>query len=123
MQTSPVVLPPTPPWPPPPPCRPCSCYRTVLQLLLLLPLPFHSRFTNTLFPPFPLQAMFMLSQLVYGHQAARLFAFVYLASIHLLVFASLARMTHHSSSALYAHTQVGPKPPVLPALLPYSFLT
>lgn len=51
------------------------------------------------------KAMFMLSQLVYGHQAARLFAFVYLASIHLLVFASLARMTHHSSSALYAHTQ------------------
>ncbi|PNH04179.1 Protein CASP [Tetrabaena socialis] len=51
------------------------------------------------------KAMYMLSQLVYGNSAARLFAFVYLALMHALVFASLMRMTHHSSNQLYAHTQ------------------
>ena len=51
--------------------------------------------------------MFGLSQLVYGNSAARLFAFFYLALMHGLVFASLLRMTHASSQALYSHTQVG----------------
>ncbi|KXZ54818.1 hypothetical protein GPECTOR_4g889 [Gonium pectorale] len=51
------------------------------------------------------KAMFMLSQLVYGNSAARMFAFLYLAAMHALVFASILRMTHHSSNALYSHTQ------------------
>ncbi|GLC41611.1 hypothetical protein PLESTF_000273100 [Pleodorina starrii] len=51
------------------------------------------------------KAMFMLSQLVYGNSAARMFAFVYLALMHALVFASLMRMTHNSSHQLYSHTQ------------------
>ncbi|KAG2490870.1 hypothetical protein HYH03_010788 [Edaphochlamys debaryana] len=51
------------------------------------------------------KAMYMLSQLVYGNSAARMFAFVYLAAMHALVFASLLRMTHHSSHQLYEHTQ------------------
>lgn len=48
----------------------------------------------------------MLSQLVYGNSAARMFAFVYLALMHMLVFTSLMRMTHHSSQQLYTHSQV-----------------
>ncbi|GIL55034.1 hypothetical protein Vafri_10686 [Volvox africanus] len=51
------------------------------------------------------RAMYMLSQLVYGNSAARMFAFMYLALMHALVFASLMRMTHHSSHQLYSHTQ------------------
>ncbi|GIL82817.1 hypothetical protein Vretimale_8189 [Volvox reticuliferus] len=51
------------------------------------------------------RAMYMLSQLVYGNSAARMFAFLYLALMHALVFVSLMRMTHHSSHQLYSHTQ------------------
>ncbi|GFR50386.1 hypothetical protein Agub_g12601 [Astrephomene gubernaculifera] len=51
------------------------------------------------------KAMYMLSQLVYGNSAARMFAFVYLALMHALVFVSMMRMTHHSSHQLYSHTQ------------------
>jgi hypothetical protein len=58
-------------------------------------------------PSAPLQAMFMFAQLVFGNQSARLFTFVYLSVIHLLVFSLLLRMTHHSSNQLYAHQQVG----------------
>ena len=56
--------------------------------------------------PVPMQAMFMFAQLVFGNQSARLFTFVYLSVIHLLVFMLLLRMTHHSSNQLYEHQQV-----------------
>lgn len=51
------------------------------------------------------KAMFMFAQLVFGNQSARLFTFVYLSIIHLLVFSLLLRMTHHSSNQLYEHQQ------------------
>ena len=51
------------------------------------------------------RAMYMFGQLVFGSQSARLFTFFYLAAMHLLVFSSLMRMTHHSSHALYEHQQ------------------
>lgn len=49
--------------------------------------------------------MYLFGQLVFGSQSARLFAFCYLSIMHLLVFTSLMRMTHHSSHALYSHSQ------------------
>ena len=49
--------------------------------------------------------MYMFGQLVFGSQSGRLFTFGYLVVMHLLVFASLMRMTHHSSGQLYCHTQ------------------
>lgn len=49
--------------------------------------------------------MYTFGQLVFGNQSARLFTFGYIAVLHLLVVASLMRMTHHSSGALYQHQQ------------------
>jgi hypothetical protein len=49
--------------------------------------------------------MYHFGQLVFGSNAGRLFTFVYLMLLHLLVFTSVSRMTHHSSHALYSHQQ------------------
>jgi hypothetical protein len=51
------------------------------------------------------RAMYKFGQLVFGSQSVRLFTFVYLLVLHLLVFGSLMRMTHHSSNQLYEHQQ------------------
>jgi hypothetical protein len=51
------------------------------------------------------RAMYNFGNLVFGSQSVRLFTFVYLIFLHLLVFGSLVRMTHHSSSQLYEHQQ------------------
>ena len=51
------------------------------------------------------RAMYKFGQLVFGSQSVRLFTFVYLLILHLLVFGSLVRMTHHSSNQLYEHQQ------------------
>ncbi len=51
------------------------------------------------------KAMYKFGQLVFGSQGVRLFTFVYLVALHLLVFGSLVRMTHHSSGQLYEHHQ------------------
>ena len=51
------------------------------------------------------KAMYVFGQLVFGSQPARLATFTYLLFLHLLVFACLMRMTHHSSGQLYEHTQ------------------
>ena len=51
------------------------------------------------------RAMYKFGQLVFGSQSVRLFTFVYLLVLHLLVFGSLVRMTHHSSNQLYEHQQ------------------
>lgn len=47
----------------------------------------------------------MFGQLVFSNQSARLVTFLYLAAMHLLVFTSLVRMTHHSSHSIYQHQQ------------------
>lgn len=51
------------------------------------------------------KAMYKFGQLVFGSQGARLFAFTYIVVLHALVFGSLMRMTHNSSSQLYEHQQ------------------
>ncbi len=51
------------------------------------------------------KAMYMFGQLVFGSQPARMFTFFYITVMHLLVFLSLMRMTHHSSGQLYEHQQ------------------
>ncbi|MEW5305958.1 MAG: hypothetical protein WDW36_008467 [Sanguina aurantia] len=53
----------------------------------------------------PDKVMYMFGQLVFSSQSARLFTFLYLAAMHLLVFTSLVRMTHHSSHSIYQHQQ------------------
>ena len=47
--------------------------------------------------------MYSVGQLVYQSPAARGVAFVYLLIMHTLVFASLARMTHHTSGRVAEH--------------------
>ncbi|KAG1675885.1 hypothetical protein FOA52_001542 [Chlamydomonas sp. UWO 241] len=51
------------------------------------------------------RAMYRASQLIFGNQGARLFAFVYFLLLHCLVLGLLARATHHSSGLLHAHAQ------------------
>ena len=51
------------------------------------------------------RALYKFGHLVFGSQSVRLFTFVYLLILHLLVFGSLVRMTHHSSNQLYEHQQ------------------
>lgn len=49
--------------------------------------------------------MYSVGHLVYQSPAARLVAFVYLVAMHALVFASLARASHHTSDHLIQHTE------------------
>jgi hypothetical protein len=49
--------------------------------------------------------MYHFGQLVFGSNAGRLFTFVYLLLLHLLVFMSMSRMVHHSSHQLHSHQQ------------------
>lgn len=51
------------------------------------------------------KAMYLVGQLIFGNKTARLVTFAYLLALHVLVFATLMRMTHHSSSQLYEHQQ------------------
>ncbi|GBF98384.1 hypothetical protein Rsub_10779 [Raphidocelis subcapitata] len=51
------------------------------------------------------KAMYSVGHLVYQSPAARLVAFVYLVAMHALVFASLARASHHTSDHLIEHTE------------------
>jgi len=47
---------------------------------------------------FPDKVMYRIGKLVFGSKEIRLFVFFYLAALHLLVFANLSRMTHHSAA-------------------------
>eukprot|EP00798_Chlamydomonas_sp_ICE-L_P017047 gene17047-23340_t len=55
------------------------------------------------------RAMYMFGQLVYGNKSARLFTFLYLSVLHVLVVTSLMRLSHHTSSQLYAHQHTIPE--------------
>jgi hypothetical protein len=52
------------------------------------------------------KAMYSVGSLVYQSGAARLLTFAYLVVLHLLVFGSLSRMTHHTSDHIMDHQEL-----------------